>query len=309
MLENISDNETLLLDGALGTEYLKRGLPPGKSTIAWNIENPSAVIEVHREYIAAKAGIITSNNFAGNIEALKRAGLADSEREINLAGIRLAQEAARGKRVIVAAGLGPTGEFWRDFPRETVEEIYSRQAEMIAEENPGLFLLETFFDLREALAALKGIRAAASRIPAAVTMTFRQTPRGFFTVMGDEATTSLNKLAEAGAWVVGANCTLVPHEMLKMLETVRKNVAAPLIMQPNAGQPELLSGEVVYRMSGEVFAEGLVKLAEAGADIVGGCCGSTPEMIALAGDRINTIQRYLKFAVNICHREHRDTQG
>ncbi|MBL7190765.1 homocysteine S-methyltransferase family protein [bacterium] len=276
-----------LLDGALGSEFLKRGLPPGKSTIAWNLENPETVINLHREYIQAGSEIITSNNFAGNIKALEKAGLSGYERDLNIEGIRLAKEAVRGSNVLTAAGLGPTGEFHRDFPSAEIEKVYSRQAEILALEEPDFFLIETMFDLREALAAVKGVSLAAPGIPIAATMTFRKTPRGFFTVMGDKAVESLNRLFDAGAEAAGANCTLMPDEMLELLKIIRGEVNAPLIIQPNAGQPELVEGEAVYRIDRNVFAEGLFKLAENGADIIGGCCGSNPKMIAVTRELIN----------------------
>lgn len=288
MLEIFLTKTPILLDGAIGTELIKGGMNPGKSTISQNLEAPELVLRVHRDYVDAGSQAITSNTFAGNRAAMAKSGLADKAEACNLRGMELAKSAAVGK-VKVAAGMGPTGEFYRHFDSVQVEEVFFAQAQYLCAGEPDFFLLETMFDIREALAALRGVKRAAGGVPAAVTMTFNRTPRGFFTVMGDEAQESLAALEAAGADAVGANCSLVPGDMLELTDTVRSAVSVPLIMQPNAGQPEISGDEIIYRCSPGKFTEGLVKLAEAGADIVGGCCGSTPEMIALTAKRLKAL--------------------
>jgi 5-methyltetrahydrofolate--homocysteine methyltransferase len=285
MLEKLGWKSPVLFDGALGTELLKAGLPPGKSTITLNVENPEIVLQVHRNYISAGCQAISANTFAGNLGALKSSGIEALEEEYNLQGMNIAQTAAGGK-VKVAADIGPTGQFYRDFNHRQVKQIYIRQARLLELAYPDLFLIETMFDLREALAALEGVKALVKDTPVGVSMTFKKTPRGFFTIMGDLAIASLKALEKEGADFVGANCTIEPLEMLELLRTVRDAITIPLIMQPNAGQPEIIDGEIVYPMEPQRFAEGLVKLAETGAEIVGGCCGSTPEMIKLTKQRL-----------------------
>ena len=280
MLDKLNWKAPVLLDGAMGTELQKGGLLPGKSTITQNIENPALVEDIHLHYIRAGSQAIISNTFAGNIAILKSSGIEEQEVELNLRGMEIAREAAKGG-VKAAAGLGPTGEFHRKFPQKRIEGIYFRQTELLKQGSPDFYLIETMFDLREALSALAGVKEAAGVIPAAVTLTFKKTRRGFFTEMGDPAVESLKALQDAGADAVGANCTLEPSEMLELLRAVRDAVSVPLIMQPNAGQPEIVDGKIVYRIEPRAFAEGLVRLREEGAEIVGGCCGSTPEMIAL----------------------------
>ncbi len=274
-----------MLDGALGTELIRGGMKPGSSTIAQNRDLPELVLTAHRSYVEAGADAVTSNTFAGNIVAMEKAGLKDVEKACNHRGMELVNFASMGKAK-AAAGMGPTGEFYREFDAPALEEVFTRQAELLKRAAPDFFLIETMFDLREALAALKGTKLAAGDTPVALTMTFNRTPRGFFSMMGDRAVQALASLQEAGADAVGANCSLAPEEMLRLTEEVRGAVEGPLIMQPNAGQPVISGSEIVYDMSARDFAKGLLKLTEAGADIVGGCCGSTPEMMKLAAEMV-----------------------
>ena len=280
----------VLLDGGLGTELQKGGMPPDKSTITQNLENPGLVESVHRSYVEAGAQIITANTFAGNFTILSKSGLEADEERYNLQGMKLARQAASGK-VLVAGDIGPTGEFYHtSFYHESVREVFARQARIMMREPPDFFFIETMFDAREALAALEGIKEVCGDIPVSVSITYNKTVRGYFTVMGDKAVEWTKTLAEAGADAVGANCTLDPEDMIGLVKLMKDTVSIPVVFQPNAGKPEAVDGEIVYMFDPEEFAGGLVMLAEAGADIVGGCCGSSPEMIRIACRRMMLIR-------------------
>ncbi len=286
MLDKLGLKTPVLLDGAMGTELQRRGLEAGKSTIAMNIEHPQAVTEVHTDYIEAGSQIITANTFAGNHIALKRQNIEESEEQLNLQGMRLAKQVASGL-ALTAADIGPTGEFHqKDFDFKAVRDVYLRQARLLMRETPDLFLLETFFNLQEAMAAVEGVKIACGEIPLIACMTFNKTPRGFFTIMGDAATEAMKKLIEAGAEAVGVNCTLTPKEMINLVKEIRDAVSLTVVMQPNAGQPTAIDGKIVYDIEEDEFAEGLVKLYECGADIIGGCCGSTPKMIKIVASML-----------------------
>jgi 5-methyltetrahydrofolate--homocysteine methyltransferase len=235
-------------------------------------------LKVHRSYVSAGCDVITSNTFAGNIVALQKAGLADKEEELNLTAMNLVKASASG-RVKIAADMGPTGEFYSAFDEDKVKDIFIRQVEILQRDPPDFYFLETFFDLREALAGLKGLKAVCGNVPVAVSLTFKKTKRGFFNIMGDEAVKALQTLQDAGADAVGSNCTLEPPEMLELLRLIRPHILLPLIMQPNAGQPEIIGDTISYRYDPNAFAEGLSALAQEGAEVIGGCCGSTPEMM------------------------------
>lgn len=282
MLNKLRIERPVLLDGALGTEMQKYGMEAGKSTISQNLERPELLIKIHKSYIDAGSQMFSANTFAGNIGILEKAGLSSQEVELNIQGMKLARQASAGK-ALIGADIGPTGEFYTvSFDSKKVKEIYIRQTRILIQEPPDFFYLETFFDLREALCALEGVKEACGNIPVAASMTFNRNKRGFFTMMGDKAVDSLKTLQSAGADAVGSNCTLTPPDMLDLLKEVRDKVDVPLLMQPNAGQPEIVDGNIVYKIDPREFAEGLAKLAENGAEVVGGCCGSTPEMMGMA---------------------------
>ena len=281
LLDKLDWKPTVLLDGALGTELQRGGMPIGKSTITQNIENPSLVTRIHLNYIEAGSQAVTSNTFAGNVSILKSSGIEIDEVELNRRGVEIAREAVKGNQAKVAAGMGPTGEFHVNFDESRITDIYTWQAEMLKDASPDFYLIETMFDLREALAALHGVKKAAGDTPVSITMTFKRTRQGFFSEMGDPAVESLKFLQDAGADAVGANCTLTPDDMLELLREVRKEIQIPLIMQPNAGQPEIDGDEIFYKIEPRVFAEGLIMLAGEGAEIIGGCCGSTPGMMKI----------------------------
>ena len=286
MLNKLGLTAPVLLDGGLGTELQKGSMPPDKSTITQNLENPGLVESVHRSYLEAGAQIIAANTFAGNFTILSKSGLEADEEQYNLEGMKLARQASSGL-ALVAGDIGPTGEFYHtSFNHDSVKEVFTRQALIMMREPPDFFFIETMFDAREALAALAGIKEVCGEIPVAVSITYNKTVRGYFTMMGDKAAEWTKTLAEAGADAVGANCTLDPEDMIDLVKLMKDTVSIPVIFQPNAGKPEAVDGEIVYKFNPDEFADGLVRLAEAGADIVGGCCGSTPEMIRIARGKL-----------------------
>lgn len=285
-LESMGWKAPVILDGALGTMLQKGGMEPGKSTVTQNVDRPQLVLDVHRKYVEAGVSAICSNTFAGNITALKSAGIDALEVDYNIEGMKLAREAVKGTDVKVAGDIGPTGEFNLQFDHSSIFNVYVRQAEIMMAAPPDFFFVQTMFHLEEALTALEAIKSVSGDIPVAVSLTFNKTRRGFFTMMGDKAVDSLEALGDAGADAVGSNCTLMPYDLLELTKTVRGAVNVPLIIQPNAGQPEIINGEIIYLIDPDDYAEGLTKIVDAGADIVGGCCGSTPEMMLLAREKI-----------------------
>jgi 5-methyltetrahydrofolate--homocysteine methyltransferase len=155
---------TRIVSGALGTELLKGGLEIGKSSILCNLESPALILKVHRSYIKAGSDIISSNTFAGNIIALGKAGLAEREEELNLSAMKLVKKAVEGKAK-VAGDIGPIGEFYTAFDEIRIMNIYIRQVEVFKGDPPDFYFLGTFFDLREALAGLKGVKEVCGNIP------------------------------------------------------------------------------------------------------------------------------------------------
>jgi methionine synthase I (cobalamin-dependent) len=201
--------------------------------------------------------------------------------DINRAGVRLARQASsRGQYVAADFGslggmLAPMGVFSES---EATAE-FARQAAILDDEGVDLFIIETVFDLNLAICARKAIQRV-SEIPILCSMTFQQTPKGFFTIFGDSPGQSMERLVEAGAWGVGANCSLDSGAMLDLAAMIRKSVDVPIVIQPNAGMPETTQdGDVFYPENEIVFANNMKKIKELGIEMIGGCCGTTPAYI------------------------------
>lgn len=299
----------MLFDGAMGTMLIARGLSPGRPPEQWNIEHPSLVLEVHEAYLAAGAEIIGTNTFGASPARLSSFGLGAATGDINTAGVRLAKRAAEefasrtalgetGEREFdprsprdlprfVAFSLGPTGKMLPPVGKAAPEEIADEFSAQIAAAGDGfdMVLVETMFDLREALLALSVARNRTS-VPVAVTLTFMKNPRGFFTIMGDDPARSARELEAAGADIIGANCTMASPEMIGLARVLRETTAVPLLCQPNAGQPRVCEGRPVYDQPAPEFADDAAALFAAGVNAVGGCCGTTPLFIREAAARL-----------------------
>jgi 5-methyltetrahydrofolate--homocysteine methyltransferase len=269
-------------DGAMGTQLIAAGLT-GKTPEIWNLEKPEIIAGIHRAYAQAGAEVIQTNSFGANRLKLKVAGLENKLMEINIAAAQIARKAAEGK-ALVAGDFGPTGEMMSPMGSLTplqAEEIFREQAEALLQGGVELFSLETFFDLEELKAALRGIKKAGPKMPVAASMTFKKTSRGFFTMMGVSPDQAVAGMLEAGADIVGANCSLGPELMVELIKILRSRTSAPLLAQANAGEPALKDGKEIYGVSAEQFAEFAPAMFKAGADAIGACCGSSPEFIRL----------------------------
>lgn len=280
----------ILFDGAMGTELMRRGLSKGECPETWNLDYPDKVKEIHRLYFEAGAQVVTTNSFGGHPVKLKAYRLEDKARELNYAAARNAV-AVKGKDQFVAGSLGPAGKFLKPYgPLEEseLEEGFYLQALALAAGGVDALLIETMYDLREAIVALRACQKACSNLPVMVTMTFQYTPKGFFTLMGQKASDCLQRLEKEGAEATGTNCTLTSTEMAELAPILRQATSLPLIMQPNAGQPTVNEkGELNYGQSIEEFVAPFEKIIEAGVQVIGGCCGTTPEYIRRLTQIIN----------------------
>ncbi len=272
---------TVLFDGAMGTELMARGLAPGETPELWNVERPDLVREVHAGYFAAGADVVTTNSFGATPIKLAAHGLEARAFELNRAAARLAREAAPPGRY-VAGSVGPTGKFLRPQGPSTEEEFEAAFAEQVRGLDDGgvdIVLVETQYDLREALAAVRGARRV-SKLPVFVTLTFNAKPRGFFTLMGDTVARSAAELEKAGAAAFGANCTLASDGMAACIRACREATGLPLLAQANAGQPVTgADGRISYTQTLEDYVRYVPDIVRAGAAFVGGCCGTDPSFI------------------------------
>lgn len=280
LTERIRDRG-LLLDGAMGTELQRKGLPAGTPPDLWNLQNPEAVKEVHASYIEAGTDAISANTFGSSPLRFAAHKSNESWEKVTRRGIALAREAAKG-RALVAGDIGPSGFLLAPTGPATPEEIersFAAQAKVMDEEGVDFFIAETFFSLQEILLAARAIRSVSARL-FFLSMTFEKRRRGFFSIMGDPIVAAMNTMAEMGATAVGANCSLSSADMIEAAGEIRGAVSIPVIIEPNAGQPQVTPEGTVYPETPETFAENIRKIRKLGIEIVGGCCGTRAQTIA-----------------------------
>ncbi len=273
-------NRGMIFDGAMGTMLIREGLGGGKASEFWTLEKPEIVQAIHRAYFDAGADIVTTNTFGGTTLKLKKTGLEKHADTINTLSAQLARAAATNGK-FVAGDIGPLGELLEPsgtIPVEMAVETFAAQAEALASAGVDAIIIETMFDLEEALAAIKGIQSVSS-LPILATLTFQRIPNGFATMMGNRVEISMKSLRDAGAFAVGANCSIGSDAMVDLAREIRGWVDIPVIIQPNAGIPEIRGLETVYPESVDYFSRNIRIIQSEGIEIVGGCCGTDPDYI------------------------------
>ncbi len=278
----LARQRVVLLDGAMGTELMRRGLPHGACLELWNVDRPDAVSAVHRDYFAAGSDAVTTNSFGGTRIKLAAYGQEARTAELNRAAAAVAVEARPAGRFVLGS-MGPVGKFLKpqgEFDEPEFEAAYEEQARALAEGGVDAFIVETQFDLREARCAVRAARRAAPDRPVLATLTFNAFPRGFFTLMGDPVERSFDALAADGAAAVGANCTLDSERMAGLARVMRAATTLPVVAQANSGRPEIdAAGALAYSQTPEEFVRFVPPMVDAGVNILGGCCGTGPETI------------------------------
>jgi len=280
LLQRVADGP-VAADCGIGTQLLARGLKPGASPEAWNLDRPEKLTEIARAAFTAGAELVTTNTFGGSVFRLRAYELEDRCDEINRSGVQAVRTAV-GQSAVVLASLGPSGEILS--PVGTLEPAelrrgFEQQAAAFLGAGADAVCVETMTDLTEATIAIEAVRSAAPGLPIIATMTFDSTPRGFFTVMGVSLAQGLDGLAAAGADLVGSNCGHGMATMVDLARQARPLTELPLVVQANAGMPEYRGGEVVYPETPEDFAAAAIELLDIGVSVIGGCCGTTPEHV------------------------------
>lgn len=289
LLRRLLSGGPVLLDGAWGTQLQERGLATGECPDAWNLSHPERVEAVARGYVDAGSRVILTNTFGANRIALARYGLDGQADAINRAGVEISRRAAAG-RAAVFASLGPCGKVLMsgDVTEDEVEKAFTEQAAALAGAHADALVVETMSDLAEASIAVAA--AHATGIPVVACMSFDSGQMKDRTMMGVTPEQAATELKDAGADVIGANCGQGIDAYVPICARLRAATDLPVWIKPNAGLPEVVDGVVSYRTGADEFAEYAEKLVEAGADFVGGCCGTTPSMIREVAHRIQNIK-------------------
>ena len=271
----------ILLDGGMGTELIKQGFPQGECPESWNVEKPDIVKKIHLSYFNAGSDVVLTNSFGGNKIKLASQGLEDKCHELNYAAAQLVND-VKPEGKFAAGSMGPTGKFLKpqgEYTEEEFEEAYAVQDKALTEGGVDFLLIETQYDLKEALCALRGARKS-SNLPVFVTMTFNRNPRGYFTIMGNSVAQCVEELEAQKVPAIGTNCTLNSADMVDLMKIMRDATPLPLIAQANAGQPSLSSdGKVSYSQEIEDYIKYIPQMIKNGANIIGGCCGTDPGYI------------------------------
>lgn len=284
-LEPLLENGPVLVDGAWGTQLQARGLAMGDSPERWNLTHPDQVADVAKAYVDAGADIILTNTFGGTRFILKRHALDGQMAEINRRGIQISKEAAAG-RARVFASVGPTGEMLMmgRVSADDLREAFTEQAEAIAENAPDGIVVETMTDVAEAEIAVAAFKPTG--LPIVATMVFDSGAAKDRTMMGTAPEEAIQRLVAAGADAVGANCGRGIEEFVPICQRMRAATDYPLWMKANAGLPTIVDGQTVWAQTPEVFAEKALDLVDAGANFVGGCCGTSPDYIGAVHEKM-----------------------
>ena len=284
----LAAQKVVVLDGSSGVALQKLGMPKSVCPEQWAADNPGHLIGLQRDYISAGSDIIYTFTLGGSAIKLDEYGLREKTFELNkrLAGI--SREAA-GKGALVAGDIGPCGHFPEPFGGLSFEDCvnsFKEQVKGLIAGGVGLFVIETFMDIQEARAALIAVKELCD-LPVIVSMTFDSSGK---TLTGADPVTALMTLEALGADSVGVNCSTGPAEMAAVVKAMKPYASVPIIAKPNAGLPKLVNGETRFDMGAQEFCSLTKPLVDAGAGIIGGCCGTTPEFISLAAKAVNGLK-------------------
>ncbi len=280
-LERIAAGEILISDGAMGTMLMSHGLKPGEPPESFNLSKPDVLESIAKAYLDAGADIIQTNTFGASPLKLALFGLDERTEEINRNAVQAVRHAI-GNAAYVSGSCGPSGKLIKPYGDTESDAMYTsfkQQMAALIHAGVDIICVETMTDLTEIILAVKAAKKIDAQIPVMATMTFDPTPKGFFTVMGVSVKQAAEGLEDAGADIIGSNCGNGIENMVKIAREFKHCSMLPIIIQSNAGMPEMDGAETIYPETPSFMAEKATELAELGISIIGGCCGTTPEHI------------------------------
>ncbi len=288
----LDSGRPILFDGAMGTLLNQRGIGFDECFDELNLTRPALIADIHREYIEAGAQVIQTNTFGANRYKLMHHGLEVKVGDINRAGVELARRVilASFRDVLIAGDVGPLGVRLVPYGRvkeEQAQQAFVEQISALVEAGVDVLIIETMTDLYEVRAAIQAARQVAPEVPLIASMTFTRDDR---TLLGDSPAKVARQIWEYGAEVIGVNCSGGPNQILRILKQMRQAVPqGRFSVMPNAGWPERIGGRIMYPAAAEYFGEYASAFIQAGACILGGCCGTTPEHIAVMAKSIQGV--------------------
>ena len=292
ILTRLRRGDIIVGDGALGTMLMRRGLKHGEPPELFNVERPEVIEEIAALYLNAGAEIIETNTFGASPLRLRQFSLENRMEELNRAAVEAVRRAV-GTKAYIAGSVGPSGrnlEPLGDAEPEQLFENFAAQIRVLSAAGVDIFCVETMMDTTEAVIAVKAARSVSTEIPVIATMTFDKTPLGFFTLMRNSVKDAAKALQEAGADIVGANCGDGMENMVGIAREFRQYTKLPVIIQGNAGLPTVGENGLVYPDTPEYVAGKAAELLQLGVQVVGGCCGTTPEHISAIRSLVDQIQ-------------------
>lgn len=292
LLERLAQKKLLVSDGAWGTMLQAKGLGGGDIPEEWNASHPDAVRSVAQAYDQAGCDLVLTCTFGGSSAKLKKCGLGDRVAELNEKGAKLSLEGA--PHAVIAASVGPTGEFVEplgDLTEEQMEAIFAEQIGAIYKAGVKAVCIETMSSIEEAACAIRAAKKLNKNNDVICTMTFASSPTGYKTMMGVSCEQAAKALTEAGADIVGANCGNGPEQMITIAREMSKHTKKPILIHANAGMPQLVDGKTVFKQTPADMAGKVKELVAAGASIIGGCCGTTPAHIAAIKTAVDQMRK------------------
>ena len=285
----------VLFDGAMGTMLQDKGLKIGENPEIFGFENQEKLLEIHKEYLKSGSNIITTNTFGANELKLDRLGYKVEDivdNAIKIAKLAIEQSDKSIKRY-VALDVGPIGEMLEPIGTMSFDrayEVFKRQMVQGEKSGADIILIETMMDLYEAKAAVLAAKENTN-LPVFLTMTFDENGRSFTGCMPESMVATIQGL---GVDAIGVNCSLGPKKLIPIVEKICKISYVPIIVQANAGLPDIIDGNAIYNIKEDEYLEGVKEFIQKGASIIGGCCGTTPSFIKEISNNLNNIRYKLK---------------